>query len=89
MTTYGTVTHNGVTYNLTTNADHTNRLLPAGYTNYHEAGEGEEYDFELSAHATHEGEEYIVYWLFVGRKGDDDPELDSYDYSVVDRAEPL
>lgn len=85
MTNYGTTTHNGLAYMLTDDARLTNRLLPGGYINYHEADDGEVYDFEMSANAERDGNKYIVYWLFEGLKGDDDPELDSYDYSAADR----
>ena len=32
-----------------------------------------------------DGNEYRAYWIFSGRKGEDDPDLDSYDYSVANR----
>jgi hypothetical protein len=90
MTTYGTTQVDGNTYQLTTDADYTNRLLPAAYVNYHEANDGESYDFEMSAYAEDAGGNHvIVYWLFEGLKGDDDPELDTYDYSTADRIEAL
>lgn len=82
----GTVTFEGREYALTSHADHTSRLLPGGYKNYNDASDGEAYDFELSAGAIDkDGNEYTVYWLFEGRKGEDDYELDSYDYSAADR----
>lgn len=83
---FGTVTFEGREYALTNQADHTSRLLPGGYTNFNDASDGEAYDFEMSAGAIdQEGNEYTVYWLFEGRKGEDDYELDSYDYNDVDR----
>lgn len=82
----GTVTFGGREYALTSQADHTNRLLQGGYTNYNDASDGEAYDFEMSAGAIDmDGREYVVYWLFAGRKGEDDYDLDSYDYSAADR----
>ena len=83
---FGTVTFEGREFALTSQADHTSRLLPGGYTNYNDASDGDEYDFEMSAGAIdQEGNEYTAYWIFTGRKGEDDPELDSYDYSAADR----
>ncbi len=88
MTDFGVVTVDGKTYALTGEADYTNRLLPAGYTNYHEANEGEAYDFEMSAPAVDKaGNEYVAYWLFEGLKGEEDPALDTYDYDYADRIE--
>ena len=82
----GTVTFEGRKYALTSQADHTSRLPPGGYTNYNDARAGEAYDFEMSAGAIDkDGNKYTVYWLFEGRKGEDDYELDSYDYSSADR----
>lgn len=82
----GTVTFEGREYALTSQADHTSRLLPGGYTNYNDASEGEAYDFEMSASAIDKsGNQYVIYWLFEGIKGEDDHELDSYDYNIVDR----
>lgn len=86
MTNYGTVTIDGKTYTLTGEADYTSRLLPSGYVNYHEANEGDAYDFEMSAPAADdEGTKYLIYWLFEGIKGDNDPELDTYDFTTADR----
>ena len=83
---FGTVSFEGCEYALTSDADHTSRLLPGGYTNFNDAEDGESYDFEMSASAIDkDGNEYTVYWLFEGIKGQDDYELDSYDYSVADR----
>jgi hypothetical protein len=79
---YGTVRVDNWIYTLTGEAEHTNRLLPAGYTNYHDANDDEVYDFEMSAPATGpDGTRYIVGWVFEGRKGDNDQELDTYDYT--------
>jgi len=83
---FGTVTFDGREYALTSQADYTSRLLPGGYTNWYDASKGDAYDFEMSAWAIDkDGNEYTVYWLFEGRKGKDDYELDSYDYSDVAR----
>lgn len=85
MTTYGTVLVDGTTYELTGQADFTTRLLPCAYINYHDADDGEMYDFEMSAPAQGaDGTRYIVYWLFEGIKGDDEG-LDSYDFTIADR----
>ena len=83
---YGTVTFDGREYALTSNADCTSRLLPGGYTNYTDAKDGDTYEFEMSSKAIDkDGNEYTAYWIFSGRKGEDDPDLDSYDYSVANR----
>lgn len=83
---FGTVNFNGNEYALTDQADFTNRLLPGGYTNYNDASDGEKYDFEMSAGAVDKDEnEYTVYWIFENTKGEDAAELDSFDYSAVDR----
>lgn len=80
---FGTVNFNNSEYALTNDADYTSRLLPAGYTNFVDASEGDDYDFEVAAKAIDaDGNEYIVSWIFTGRKGENDPELDSYDYSA-------
>lgn len=83
---FGTVTFEGREYALTSQADHTSRLLPGCYANFNDASDGEAYDFEMSAGAIDKGgNEYTVYWLFEGCKGEGDYELDSYDYSTADR----
>lgn len=85
---FGIVTCDGREFALTGHADHTSRLLPGGYTNYTDAADGDEYDFEMSAGAIdQDGNEYKVYWIFTGQKGEDDPELDSYDYATANRVE--
>lgn len=87
MTNYGAVVVDGKTYALTGEADYTSRLLPAAFINYHEAADGETYDFEMSAPARDaDGTKYIVYWLFEAIKGDE-AELDTYDYSEAGRIE--
>ena len=86
---FGEVEFEGKEYQLTGEADFVSRILPGG-RNYHEVSEGEKYEFEMSAPATDaEGNTYIIYWIFEGVKGEDDPELDSYDYDNVDRVEVL
>lgn len=83
---YGEVIHSERYYALVDQADYTNRLLPSGYTNYNDAKDGEPYDFEMSANAIdRNGNEYTAYWMFEGIKGEDDPELDTYDYDDIDR----
>jgi hypothetical protein len=85
---YGVVEYDGKTYALTSEADYTNRLLPGGYTNYYAAGEGDEYDFEMGAYAVDvDYNQYYVTWIFTGTKGESDPDLDTYDYSVAERVE--
>ena len=86
---YGTVTFKGKEYTLTDQAEFTNRQLEAPYTNYNEAEEGEEFDFEMSAGAIDEaGNEFIVYWTFSDVKGQQ-KELDEFEYDIVDRVEEL
>lgn len=83
---FGTVIFDGQEYALTNDADYTGRLLPGGFINYIEAKDGEAYDFEMSARSIDkDGNEYTAYWIFSGRKGEEDPELDSYDYSEANR----
>jgi hypothetical protein len=83
---FGTVTFDGQEYALNSDADYTSRLLPGSFINYIDADDGEAYDFEMSARAIDkDGNEYTAYWIFSGRKGEDDPEIDSYDYSVANR----
>ena len=82
---YGTVYHNGREYALTSDADYTNRLLPGGYVNLQDAQDGDRYDFEMQASAMDKnGHEFAVVWIFTGTKGDNDPELSDYDYSMAD-----
>ena len=51
-------------------AQHTNALLDGRYTNYMDAKEGEEYDFEMSEKALDEqGNEYIAYYMLRDIKG--------------------
>ena len=84
---YGEVEFEGKEYQLTGEADFVSRILP-GNRNYHDVGEGEKYEFEMSAPAIDtEGNTYAIYWIFEGIKGENDPELDSYDYDKVDRVE--
>lgn len=82
---FGTVSANCFNYALTEQANYTNRLLPAQYTNYQDAQAGEEYDFEMSAKAISENSGVLVriYWVFQNIKGDNTAELDSFDYSVA------
>jgi len=79
-----TIEFKGKTYTLTTDADFTGRVLEGGYTDYSTRENGENYDFEMSASAEDkEGNEYIIYWIFTCE--DDEAELDSYDYDIIDR----
>jgi len=85
---FGAVTCNGKTYTLTSEADFTSRWLPGEYTNYVDATQGDEYDFEMSASAVDEdGNECTVYWIFSDTKGEE-AELDTFDYSVAERVMP-
>ena len=80
---YGTTTHAGITYTLTTQAELSGRLLGYGRA-YHEAEDGEEYTFEMVAYGTNpSGERYRISWIFDAVKGDE-AELDTYDYSAAD-----
>lgn len=86
-TNYGKAVFEGKVYNFTDQADFTSRLLGYG-TDYNDVVEGEEFEFEMSAPALNEhGQECTVYWIFSDIKGDDEKELDQYDYDKVDRVE--
>lgn len=85
---FGIVEFEDKKYILTSQADHTNRLLPY-QKNYHEVEENEEFDFEMSAGAVDEnGNEFIIYWIFSDIKGNE-AELDSFDYNNINRIEEL
>ena len=85
---FGTTACDGKKYTLTGAADYTSRLLPGGYTNYVDAAEGDEYNFEMIASAVDDGGvECTVYWIFSAIKGDE-ATLDAYDYSTADRVQP-
>ena len=74
--------YDGIELALTSDPSHTDRCLP--YQNYREIPEGEPYDFEMSATAADKnGATHRVYWIFTGVKGEDDPDLDTYDYSDI------
>ncbi|MZQ97202.1 MAG: hypothetical protein GT601_05965 [Acidaminobacter sp.] len=83
---YGTVTFEGIEYELTDQAEMTSRLLPYR-KNYFEVEHGDEYDFEMSAPALKDGKKYMVYWIFSEIKGQEPEDLSGYDYSVVNRVE--
>lgn len=79
---YGTVVYNKNEYILVEQADFTNRLLPN--SNYHDAADGEEYEFEMGANAIDaEGNKYFVTYIFTNIKGQGAIEIDAYDYSVA------
>jgi len=81
-----TVTFEGKKYQLVSDADFTNRVLPVNGYNDREQNDGK-YDFEMSAGAVDEdGNNCVVYWIF---ENDPDKELDEYDYSKVDRVESI
>lgn len=66
---YGTVTHEGKEYTLTSIADYSNRLFTGWWG---DAQEGEEYTAEFSAPAIDdEGNKYRVYWQFDAVKGEE------------------
>ena len=86
---FGEVEFEGREYQLTSEADFTSRMLQYN-NNYNDVAEGENYNFEMSAPAIDaDGNAYTIYWIFEGVKGEDDPELDSYDYDKVDRVEEV
>ena len=79
---YGITTFVGQTYKLQEAAQMTNRVVPNGYD---AANDGEEYNFEMAANAIDkDGQPVRAYWIFTGTKGENDPELDTYDYSEAD-----
>ena len=83
----GIIEWEGKTLFLTTQADFSNTLLPTQYTNYHEAQDGELFDFEMVADGYDEtGSLVKVYWIFEDVKGNQ-KELDEFDYNNIDRVE--
>lgn len=82
---FGTVTFEGKEYHLQTEAEIDNRIIP-GAVNFNDAGDDEEYEFEMSAKAIDdEGHTYTVYWIFTDIKGENGRELDSFNYGDVNR----
>ena len=82
MSDFGTVTFDGQEITLTADAQMTSRLLPSMSYNDRHQNDGD-YNFEMSAPGVDgKGEEVTVYWIFENVDG---AELDSYDYSDVDR----
>lgn len=78
-----TVTYNGKTYTLITEAEPSGSLLDYP-KNYHEVEIGEEFDFEMVAKAVdEEGNKYEVRWIFTDIKGEESDALDAYDYDDV------
>jgi len=83
---FGEVEFEGKEYQLTGEADFTNRCLP-GPWNLNDVQMGEEYQFEMSAPAVDEqGKIYKVTWIFWKVKGEEF-ELDSLDYDKVNSVE--
>ncbi len=83
MSDYGTTQFEGKTIILDGIADFTSRLMPL--KPFHEAEEGEEYNFEMSAPGhDEEGVDCTVYWEFEAVKGEE-KELDMYDYDEAGR----
>lgn len=75
--------YNGITIVLSTDAEHTSRLMP--YLPYHEVKNGGAYWFEMSAEGHDKnGNSCTVYWEFKTVKGSAQ-ELDTYDYSKATR----
>lgn len=90
MDRFGTVVYEGKEYKLTSYAEPTSRLLPSCYVNYHEAEEGEAYDFEMSATAEDEFcNKFVVTWILEGKKGEDDPSYEDMDFSYADDIEQI
>lgn len=84
-TNFGKVTFADKEYTLTSDADITSTSLDGRYVNYHEAAEGEEYSFQMSAQAIDEdGVEHTVYWIFEDIKGSE-KDLDGHNYDNVDK----
>lgn len=79
---YGIITFEGKEYALTKDAEIDDTLLPS-YKNYHEAKDGEEYAFMMSAPVIDkDGNRFEAQWLFFAVKGEEKP-LEDYDYSEV------
>lgn len=84
---FGTVEFKGKTYTLTDWAELSGRLLPYP-KNFHEVGEGEEYDFEMAAPAVDdEGNKYSVRWIVSAIKGEE-CDLDGFNYETPDEVLP-
>ena len=82
MSDFGTVTFDGQEIILTADAEMTCRVLPSMDYNDRHQNDGE-HNFEMSAPGVDsEGDAVTVYWIFENVEG---AELDSYDYSDVDR----
>ena len=83
---FGEVIINGEIYQVTDNADYSNRLLSNNF-NYHEVESGEEYSVEMQAPAIDKNNnEGIVYWIFWDIKGEE-KELDTYNWDNASRFE--
>jgi hypothetical protein len=84
---FGDINHEGRVLHLTDQADFTSRLM--GYKPYHEASDGDEYQFEMSAPAKDDdGNSYVVYWIFWDVRGQE-KDLDEFDYDNIDRVEGI
>lgn len=86
---FGTVTFEGKTFDLQSNADFTNTVLPSYiYKNYNDVFDGETYDVEFSASAADsEGNEATVYWMFEFVKGSEPEDLSDLNWNKIDRVE--
>lgn len=77
------------TYHLYEDAEITGRVFHNNF-NHADVSDGEEFMFEMAAHAIGEdGNEYNVYWVFVDIKGENEKELDAFDYDNVNRVEEV
>jgi hypothetical protein len=86
---FGAVEWQGKKYILTDQAEHTNRLLPV-YNNYNNKDEDGNYWFEMQSPGIDENNSNVmVYWIFWTGDGNEDRDLDSFDYSDenIDRVE--
>lgn len=79
---FGTVTHEGTEYTLTSVADFSSRLFDGNGLN---AQEGEPYTVEFVCPAIDsEGNEYEIYWQFDGIIKGEEPAPDMYDWAHGD-----
>ena len=83
---FGTVTHDGKTYWLTSQAEYSNRVFNGWWG---DASEGEQYWTEFDCEAVDDaGNTYRVVWQFSVTKGEE-PEPDTHDWDDVARVDLL